>query len=217
MTHINSTLQNLRVSYQLSALDINDCDEDPFKQFQFWFDQAIKSECDEPNAFVLSSISAKGMPRARVVLLKGIQNNRFVFYTNYQSSKGKELELNRNVSMTFLWLPLQRQVRIEGVVSKVEPSESDAYFQMRPRGSQLGAIASPQSQKVTSRKDLEEMFAKVEEKYRDTAQLDRPENWGGYGITPNYLEFWQGRPNRMHDRIVYDLVNSTWDKYRLAP
>ena len=213
---INETLESLRVSYRIASLDIEDCDLNPEKQLNEWLDEALKSKCDEVNAFTLSTVS-QNRPRARVVLLKGIHKGQLVFYTNYDSDKGHELEQNPNVAMTFLWLPLQRQVRIEGIVKKVEPHLSDEYFVKRPRGSQLGAIASPQSKKVASRSDLEKMFQETDQRNANVEVLKRPETWGGYGITPTYFEFWQGRDNRMHDRIVYEKSNSGWSLGRLAP
>lgn len=202
--------------YKLAKLDIEECHVDPLEQFDLWLEHAIASHCDEPNAFVLSSVH-ENKPRARVVLLKGIQQGKLVFYTNYQSAKGQELSHNQQVSMTFFWAPLQRQVRIEGTISKVSPELSDDYFHKRPRGSQLGAIASPQSQKVSSREELEKIFHSVEEKFKDVSILPRPEHWGGYAISAQYFEFWQGRDNRLHDRIIYQPTKSGWLKSRLAP
>lgn len=214
--NINETLENLRVSYQAAKLDVTDCEKDPILQFDNWLEHAIEVKCDEPNAFVLSTVK-DGKPRGRVLLLKGITENSFVFYTNYQSAKGSEIEHNANVSLTFLWLPLQRQVRIEGVIKKVSPDASDAYFHKRPRGSQLGAIASPQSKKVPDRKYLEDLFHQTETKYLNVEVLPRPQHWGGYQVEPTYIEFWQGRNNRLHDRICYEKNDSGWDLYRLAP
>jgi len=213
---INETLESLRVSYQASSLDAKDCDSDPLIQFDQWLQQAILSKCDEPNSFILSTVK-NNRPRGRVVLLKGIHNSEFVFYTNYKSAKGNEIEKNENVALTFLWLPLQRQVRIEGKVTKVPETLSDEYFGKRPRGSQIGAIASPQSTILESRKSLEELFLRAEEKFEGEEKLPRPNHWGGYGITPDYIEFWQGRPNRMHDRICYEKDLDQWKIYRLAP
>lgn len=213
---INQTLENLRVSYQASNLDIEDCDPDPVKQFDRWLEHAIETKCDEPNAFVLSTVR-NGQPRSRVVLLKGLHENDLVFYTNYSSAKGEEINLNEKIAMNFLWLPLQRQVRIEGTVTKIESSLSDEYFHKRPRGSQIGAMASPQSSTVKDRAALEKMFFDTEERYKESEVLPRPIQWGGYKISPTYVEFWQGRANRMHDRICYKKNNSKWELYRLAP
>lgn len=213
---LNETLENLRVSYSGSRLDIEDCDNDPVIQFDKWLEQAITSKCDEPNAFVLSTVN-KGRPRGRVLLLKGVHENDFVFYTNYSSAKGHEMAVEDKIAMTFLWLPLQRQVRIEGTVTKVTDHMSDDYFHKRPRGSQIGAIASPQSSKVADRATLEKMFHEAELKFEGVEILPRPQHWGGYMVTPTYVEFWQGRQNRMHDRICYERVNGNWDRYRVAP
>jgi pyridoxamine 5'-phosphate oxidase len=178
--------------------------------------EAINGQCDEPNAFTLSTVS-HNKPRGRVLLLKGLHQGDFVFYTNYSSAKGQEMETNSHVAMTFLWLPLQRQVRIEGTVTKVDAALSDDYFSKRPRGSQLGAIASPQSQKVSSRQVLEKLFSEVQSNFGDNKPLKRPESWGGYALSPEYIEFWQGRDNRMHDRIAYEKENGLWTLSRLAP
>jgi pyridoxamine 5'-phosphate oxidase len=213
---MNETLENLRVSYRQNSLDTKDCDKNPRQQFDKWFEDAVKSKCDEPNAFVLSTV-IKNRPRGRVVLLKGIHQEKFVFYTNYQSAKGQEIEACTYVSMTFLWLPLQRQVRIEGKIQKVDAILSDDYFQKRPIGNQIGAIASPQSKKVESRAELERLFREAEEKFKLNTCLTRPENWGGYAILPDYFEFWQGRDSRMHDRIIYEKSEDGWNLGRLAP
>lgn len=213
---LNEVLQNLRVSHQLAKLDIQDCDPDPIRQFDKWLENAIESQCDEPNAFTLSTV-VNNKPRGRVLLLKGVHDNKLVFYTNYLSSKGQELDQNENVALTFLWLPLQRQIRIEGRAVKVDPETSDDYFKIRPRGSQLGAIASPQSNKVSTREELEKMFAEAEKKFKSVEALPRPSHWGGYAVEPTYFEFWQGRNNRMHDRIFYEKSQAGWTMGRLAP
>ncbi len=214
--NFNETLENLRVSYQASSLDIDDCHSDPVVQFDKWLGEAISSKCDEPNAFILSTAS-DNRPRSRVVLLKGIHENNFVFYTNYESAKANELASNDQVAMTFLWLPLQRQIRIEGSVKKLSSELSEQYFHKRPRGSQLGAIASPQSQRVESRDALEKLFHETEAKFQQTEVLPMPFNWGGYMINASFLEFWQGRNNRMHDRICYERKGLAWDRFRVAP
>lgn len=213
---LNKTLENLRGNYQATRLDIEDCDPNPVVQFDKWLEEAITSRCDEPNAFVLSTVK-DNKPRGRVVLLKGVHENDFVFYTNYNSAKGHEVALNENVALTFLWLPLHRQIRIEGTITKVSEAASEEYFHKRPRGSQLGAIASPQSTKVKNRAELEKLFHDAESKYKDEEKLPRPAHWGGYSVTPTYIEFWQGRDNRMHDRICYEYVNGKWVRSRLAP
>jgi pyridoxamine 5'-phosphate oxidase len=213
---INSTLENLRVSYQAAELDVKDCDKNPINQFDMWFEHALETKCDEPNAFILSTAS-HGRPHARVLLLKGVHDEKFVFYTNYNSAKGNEVSNNDKVAMTFLWLPLQRQVRIEGSISKVSEKLSDDYFHKRPRGSQLGAIASPQSQVVADRSALERMFSETQKKFEGQEVLPRPVHWGGYEVVPEYIEFWQGRKNRMHDRIAYEKSGTEWKLSRLAP
>jgi pyridoxamine 5'-phosphate oxidase len=213
---INEKLQNLRACYLKASLDFVDCDSDPLKQFSHWLHEALDAGCDEPNAFTLSTVH-NSRPRGRILLLKGVEDGKFIFYTNYESSKGAEMKENPFAAMTFLWLPLQRQVRIEGKVTKVEASKSDAYFKIRPRGSQIGAVASPQSKKVKTRQELEMLFQSAEAKYEGSDVIDRPSHWGGYALEPQYIEFWQGRNNRMHDRIAYELVSGKWELSRLAP
>lgn len=213
---INNTLENLRVNYRHARLDVKDIHHDPIQQFNHWLQEAISSQCDEPNAFVLSTISS-ARPRSRVVLLKGINNHEFIFYTNYLSHKGHEIESNPYVAMNFLWLPLQRQVRIEGKISKTSLEISDDYFQKRPRENQLGAIASPQSQKIKNREALETLFKETDSKFSKTEILQRPLHWGGYSIQPDYFEFWQGRESRMHDRLAFTKENNQWEISRLAP
>ncbi len=212
----NDNLEKLRGIYLNEALDIGDISANPIEQFNKWFLGAMDSDCIEPNAFVLSTAS-NGRPRSRVVLLKGVDEDKFVFYTNYQSAKGHEVQSGQFVAMNFWWPPLARQVRIEGKIEKVSAETSDAYFQKRPRGSQLGAIASPQSAVVSSRKELEELFEKTVEAFQKIEIIPRPLHWGGYAIVPEYFEFWQGRANRLHDRITYTLVENKWQVSRLAP
>lgn len=220
-THI----ADLRQDYQLQSLDRADVDENPIVQFSKWFDEALKSEILEPNAMTLATVSAEGKPSARIVLLKGIQTPKgineesgFVFYTNYDSHKGKDMAANPHVALCFNWLDLQRQIRIEGTVEKIDPSVSDDYFNTRPKLSRIGALASPQSQIVPNRAFLEENFNNLIEKYADTEGVPRPENWGGYIVKPNLIEFWQGRRSRLHDRICYiKQENGDWRIERLAP
>ena len=210
-------LSDIRTDYSKATLDINSVEKNPFAQFEKWFKQAIDSQALEPNAMNLATLSENGRPTSRIVLLKGIENAQFVFYTNYQSKKGKELELNPACALNFFWPELERQIRIEGVVSRVSAETSDTYFQSRPRASQIGAWASPQSTLIKERTILEERVVQIEEKYKDLKVLPRPKQWGGYGVTPLEIEFWQGRPNRLHDRIVYTLVDDQWTINRLAP
>ncbi len=209
-------LQNLRKSYKLGELSEHHCAPTPKFQFEAWFKEALKSEIDEPNAFTLSTIN-KGFPSARVVLFKGFQEEGPVFYSNYESPKGQQLTTTPFAAATFLWLPLERQVRIEGRVEKVSVSLSDEYFATRPRGSQIGAVASPQGQVVSSREDLEKRFAEIENRYPKGTIIPRPAHWGGFVIVPTVWEFWQGRRNRLHDRVRYSLKDGAWIKERLAP
>ena len=227
---MTTNIADLRQDYQLQSLDRNDVDENPFVQFSKWFDEALKSEILEPNAMTLATVSAEGKPSARIVLLKGIHTPKgineeysFVFYTNYDSHKGKDMAANPHVALCFNWLDLQRQIRMEGVVKKTDPSVSDDYFNTRPKASRIGALASPQSQIVPNRAFLEENFNNLLEKYADTPEginggVPRPENWGGYIVKPTLIEFWQGRRSRLHDRICYiKQENGTWKIERLAP
>jgi len=210
-------IADIRTDYSKATLDINSVEKNPIQQFEKWFKQAIESQALEPNAMNLATLSENGRPTSRIVLLKGIENAQFVFYTNYQSQKGKELESNPACALNFFWPELERQVRIEGVVSRVSAEASDAYFQSRPRASQIGAWASPQSTLINERSILEQRVGQIEEKYKDQNILPRPKQWGGYGVTPFEIEFWQGRPSRLHDRIVYTFIDDKWKINRLAP
>ncbi|HCM77494.1 MAG TPA: pyridoxamine 5'-phosphate oxidase [Cytophagales bacterium] len=210
-------LSEIRTDYSKASLDTTSVDQNPFTQFEKWFKEALESQVLEPNAMNLATLAEGGRPTSRIVLLKGIENQQFVFYTNYQSQKGRELEANPSCALNFFWPELERQVRIEGVVSRVSPEASDAYFQSRPRESQIGAWSSPQSTFIKDRTILEERVKQMEEKYKDLKVLPRPKQWGGYGVTPMEIEFWQGRPSRLHDRIVYILTDNKWKIQRLAP
>lgn len=218
--NMTTNIAELRQDYQLKSLDINDVAENPFIQFAKWFDEALTSQILEPNAMTLATVSAEGKPSARIVLLKGIDTEGygFLFYTNYESRKGKDMAENPHVALCFNWLDLQRQIRIEGIVEKIPGVQSDNYFKTRPKMSQLGALASPQSQRVPDRTFLEENFNHLIEKYAHTERVPRPENWGGYVVKPAMLEFWQGRRSRLHDRICYfKQENGSWKIERLAP
>ena len=206
----------LRENYTKGSLDVSDVSLLPIEQFQIWFDEAIASELLEPNALLLSTVSAEGKPSARIVLLKGIDTG-FKFYTNYLSRKGTELIENPNGCITFFWAELERQVRIEGTIEKVSLEESDEYFQSRPKGSQIGAWTSNQSMVIRNREVLEEREKHLIEKFAGNP-IPRPPYWGGYRLVPNYIEFWQGRPSRLHDRIAYSLLeNGDWKIERLSP
>ena len=210
-------LESLRSNYALSGLNETDLLDTPFQQFQLWLKQAIAAELPEPNAMTLATLSKEGKPIARMVLLKGLDEKGFVFYTNYDSAKGKQLTETDSAALVFWWAGLERQVRVEGTVEKVSSEESDAYFQSRPKASQLGAWASPQSQVIENRDILEKRLAQLEEKYA-TEKVPRPSHWGGFRVIPTAIEFWQGRPSRLHDRIRYELdEKGDWFYQRLAP
>jgi pyridoxamine 5'-phosphate oxidase len=210
-------LSDLRNDYSKAALDTSAVEKDPVKQFEKWFNDALESKVPEPNAMNLATINENGRPTSRIVLLKGIEESKFQFYTNYQSKKGKELEVNPACALTFFWPELERQVRIEGMAERTTNENSDAYFVSRPRGSQVGAWSSPQSSVVENRQILEERVREIETKFEGQQLLPRPHQWGGFQVTPFLFEFWQGRPNRLHDRIEYTLTDVTWHIHRLAP
>jgi pyridoxamine 5'-phosphate oxidase len=210
-------IATIRRDYQMQSLLEKDVDSNPFRQFNAWWDDALKSELDEVNAMTLATASAAGLPSARIVLLKSVSEEGFVFFTNYNSSKGKELEENPNACLVFFWKELERQIRITGKVRKVTPAESDEYYQSRPEGSRIGAWASPQSQVIASREIIEENIAKYEAEFAAGNKI-RPPHWGGYIVMPEAFEFWQGRPNRLHDRIQYSIIREgNWKIERLAP
>lgn len=210
-------IANIRKDYRKATLDVASVDQDPFKQFHKWFGEALNSEVIEPNAMNLATVNEQGRPSSRMVLLKGLENGHFVFFTNYQSRKGKELESNPACALTFFWPELERQVRIEGISSRVDAVVSDQYFQSRPRESQMGAWASPQSVIIENRKILEQRFHELEKKYEGQSALPRPHQWGGFQVEPFQMEFWQGGRGRLHDRIQYVKVDGQWKVYRLAP
>jgi pyridoxamine 5'-phosphate oxidase len=211
-------IAQLRKEYTAHTLDQSDVDSDPLIQFKQWMVEAVDSEVPEPNAMVLATVGRNARPSARVVLLKDIEDDSFVFYTNYNSEKGQELAAHPYAALNFNWLELQRQVRIEGKVEKVSEEVSTAYFQSRPRGSQIGAWASPQSAIIDDRAILEDNVKKLEEKYEGAEVLPKPPHWGGYALKPDLIEFWQGRPSRLHDRIRYRLdEKGEWGIERLAP
>lgn len=210
-------IASIRKEYSKAALDAKSVLQDPIRQFTKWFDEALSANVLEPNAMNLATVNENGRPASRIVLLKGVENNKFVFYTNYQSRKGRELDNNPACSLTFFWPELERQVRIEGVASRIDEKRSEAYFQSRPRGSQVGAWASPQSTLISDRLLLEERAKKMEEKFKGLDVLPKPNQWGGYEIDPLMIEFWQGRPSRLHDRILYTKDDGVWKINRLAP
>lgn len=215
---MNVNIEELREDYQAKPLLEEDVHADPFQQFQFWFKQALAHDLPEPNAMVLATVGPDGRPSARVVLLKGMDEESFHFYSNYQSRKGQDLAHNPNAALVFNWLKLHRQVRIEGEVLRMSESESRAYFQKRPKGSQIGAWASPQSRVIPDRRYLEARREELERQYADDPVLPLPENWGGYRVKPRAIEFWQGRTSRLHDRLRYEKdEQGQWQIRRLAP
>jgi pyridoxamine 5'-phosphate oxidase len=214
---MTKNIADIRKEYQLQTLREEEVAADPFVQFDHWWDDAVKSELDEANAMTLATASAAGIPAARIVLLKSVTENGFVFFTNYNSHKGKELEENPHACLVFFWKELERQVRISGRVEKISTGESDAYFNSRPAGSRIGAWASPQSSVIASREIIEAKIEKYKKQFGDN-DIVRPEHWGGYMVIPTMIEFWQGRPNRLHDRILYSKqAAGGWKIERLAP
>lgn len=210
------TLQNLRQEYRSAALSEAEVEKDPIAQFAKWFTDALSAQLFEPNVMTLATADKTGKPAARIVLLKGFDEQGFTFYTNYNSHKGHDLEENPRAALVFFWPALERQVRIEGMVTKTSAALADQYFHSRPAGSQIGAMASPQSSVLPNRELLEHKVAALTEQY-ENATIPRPEHWGGYVVKPTNIEFWQGRPSRLHDRINYEFVDGQWAITRLAP
>jgi pyridoxamine 5'-phosphate oxidase len=209
-------LADIRKDYTLKSLEIQDVANDPLQQFRYWMEEAIQAEALEVNAMCLSTISKDGFPNSRIVLLKELDEG-FVFFTNYESSKGKELASSPKASLTFFWPEIERQVRVLGTVGKISEKESDTYFFSRPISSQIGAWASPQSQEISDRTVIEDSQKRLEEEFK-LNPIQRPAHWGGYRLIPHRIEFWQGRPSRLHDRISYELDGgNNWKKVRLAP
>ncbi|WDF70186.1 pyridoxamine 5'-phosphate oxidase [Sphingobacterium oryzagri] len=217
MSIIHKNIAAIREDYSKYTLDESDVSAHPIDQFQRWFDEALKAEVIEPNAMVLATISADGYPSSRVVLLKDIKPSGFSFFTNYHSKKGQSVVDKKQVSLLFFWPELQRQVRVEGWIEKLPSEDSDEYFASRPKGSRLGALASPQSQVIADRATLESRLHEVEQTYADAEQVPRPAYWGGYLVSPMRVEFWQGRSSRLHDRIEYVFRDGAWIRQRLAP
>jgi len=213
----NYNLSELREEYYYEGLDETKIKRDPFELFNNWFNEAVDKKVFEPNAMTLATVDEKGKPSARIVLLKDVSKKGFVFFTNYESRKGKDLKINPNAAILFWWNILARQIRIEGKVEMLSSSESDAYFKSRPRGSQIGAAVSDQSSIIPGYSYLIDKFEKVSEKYKD-AEIPKPQNWGGCRLIPEQFEFWQGRENRLHDRILFRRTSdSGWTIERLAP
>lgn len=210
------SIADLRQEYTRASLSEDQVADDPIAQFSKWFDEARRSEVPEVNAMSVSTVSASGRPSSRILLLKDFDQRGFTWYTNYESRKGEELKQNPRAALLFFWQPLERQVRIEGMVERASAEESDAYFAKRPLGSRIGALASAQSRPISSREALEQRFREIEQQVGDSPQ--RPPHWGGFRLRPDYVEFWQGRPSRLHDRIAYRLQeDGSWRRERLQP
>ncbi|MBD2577148.1 pyridoxamine 5'-phosphate oxidase [Oscillatoria sp. FACHB-1406] len=211
------SIADLRQDYSKAGLSEADSAENPIEQFKIWFEQAMSAQLTEPNAMVLATATANGMPSARMVLLKAFDERGFTFFTNYESDKGKQLAANPQAALTFWWAELERSVRIEGRIEKISETESDEYFQNRPRASQLGAWTSEQSEVIPDRELLEERLEHFREQYGE-GKIPRPPHWGGYRVIPSAIEFWQGRPNRLHDRLRYRCQeDGSWLRERLSP
>ena len=210
------SIADIRTDYKLRSLNEADVSNNAIVQFTRWWDEAVASNIDEVNAMTLATATPNGIPSARIVLLKGYDEKGFVFFTNYESQKGKELAANPNAAIVFFWKELERQVRIEGIIEKTGSGESDAYYQSRPAGSRIGAWASPQSAVIQSREIIERNATEYEKKFSDGV-IPRPSHWGGYILKPTQVEFWQGRSSRLHDRIQYTLIDGVWKIERLAP
>jgi pyridoxamine 5'-phosphate oxidase len=212
----NLDIAAIRKDYTLKEFDESHVNPNPFAQFKVWFNEAIDAAVNEPNAMTLATASLEGLPSARIVLLKGIEEDGFIFYTNYLSNKGKQIALNPHAALLFFWPELQRQVRIEGIIAKTAAHTADEYFASRPMESKIGAHASAQSAVLGSRKELEEEFERLKELFTREPLL-RPENWGGFKIIPEKMEFWQGRASRLHDRFEFTRTKAEWQFVRLSP
>lgn len=213
---MNRNIASIRRNYSLKTLNEGDAAGDAIDQFTNWWHEAIESEIDEVNAMTLATATKEGVPSARIVLLKGYDTEGFVFFTNYNSNKGREMELNPCAALVFFWKELERQIRIQGVIGKVSAAESDTYFYSRPVDSRIGAWASPQSAVIAERSVLDDNVTKFSAQFGES--VPRPQHWGGYRLKPSVIEFWQGRDNRLHDRLRYTATNeNTWKIERLAP
>ena len=214
---MKDNIANFREDYQAGSLNKEDMLANPIQQFQIWMQAAIQQEVKEPNAMTLATATSDGIPSARIVLLKGYGEDGFVFYTNYNSVKGNELDSNPHAALVFCWLQMERQIRIQGTVERISKEDSTTYFHSRPKGSQIGAWASPQSRTLENRSILENNKANLEQQYAEAEQLPCPPYWGGYRVIPHKIEFWQGRTSRLHDRWRYTKEDGVWKMERLAP
>ena len=214
---METKISEIRKEYTRGKLTQCTINDNPFEQFEEWLNDAIAHNADEPTAMIVATVSAEGHPSTRTVLLKGVENNKFIFFTNYESRKGRQLAGNPYISFSFVWHKLERQVHIEGIASKVPAGESDTYFRQRPYKSRIGARISPQSRPLKSRMQLIRNFVAEAARWVGR-EVERPAHWGGYAVTPHRIEFWQGRANRLHDRFLYSLQpDGSWQKERLAP
>lgn len=215
MSH--SSIASIRTEYAKATLDVKAVHPHPVEQFGLWFNEALAAQIPEPTAMHLATVNEHGRPAGRMVLLKGVEDSKFVFYTNYQSRKGRELDANPACALTFFWPELERQVRIEGIATRIDNTRSDEYFKSRPRSAQVGAWSSPQSALINGREILDQRVTEMEKRFEGQDPLPRPHQWGGYEVDPLLVEFWQGRPSRLHDRILYVKVDNVWEIRRLAP
>ena len=216
MESSNINIAAIRKDYTLKSFSESDLLKNPFEQFRVWFTEAIHAEVNEPNAMTLATVKPDGSPSARIVLLKGLEDDCFVFFTNYSSNKGQQIGVNNKVALVFFWPELERQVRIEGIAEKLEEYKSDDYFKSRPMSSQIGAHASPQSLEIENRQYLEDLVVKMEELFSEQP-IVRPNFWGGFKVIAHSFEFWQGRSSRLHDRFIFRKSNNEWLTKRLAP
>lgn len=217
MSILHQDIAAIREEYKRGSLSESDVALRPVVQFEKWLAEAIGAQVAEPTAMVLSTVDADGVPSSRVVLLKDVAEKGFTFFTNYESKKGHDIAVNPTVSLLFFWSELQRQVRVVGTIQRLDAQDSDEYFQSRPRGSRLGAIASPQSSVIPDREYLESRVQAIEADYQGKDDIARPTHWGGYVVSPLNVEFWQGRESRLHDRLVYSVTEGEWELKRLAP
>ena len=210
-------LHSMRIDYSGKDLIKKKFKKNPIKQFNLWFQEAVKFKIKEPNAMILSTIKKKNKPTSRTVLLKEVDNKGFIFFTNYNSNKGVEIKNNKNVSLNFLWKDMERQIIIEGITKRISEISSINYFNKRPRDSQISAWVSDQSKKIKNKTVLENQYKKMVKKFQKIKVIPKPTCWGGYIVLPNKMEFWQGKKSRLHDRICYKLINKDWKKFRLSP